>query len=111
MMRLCVRGLASSTAAPKRSLVESSLCTSTRVLTIRFNNEKKLNAWTEPLMRATLAALETAKNDSQVAGVVITGTGKYYSAGVDLSSTIQLMSPSVLIRNIRDQNEVLFKVS
>ena len=101
--RLGVRRLA--TASGSR-LVESSLDASTRVLTLRFNNPKKLNAWTKPMMTAMQDELARAKADDSVGGVVVTGTGKYYSAGVDLSSTIRPMAPSTLIRTIRDQNEV-----
>ena len=45
-----LRRLASSTAP--RSLLEQSLCGTTSILTIRFNQPKKLNAWTLPLMQA-----------------------------------------------------------
>jgi len=105
--RLGVRRLA--TASGSR-LVESSLDASTRVLTLRFNNPKKLNAWTKPMMTAMQDELARAKADDSVGGVVVTGTGKYYSAGVDLSSTIRPMAPSTLIRTIRDQNEKLFRL-
>ena len=102
---LVLRRFASTKASAQ--LVETSLCTS-GVLTLRFNNEKKLNAWTMPLMKATFAEIERAAADDSVKGVVITGNGKYYSAGVDLSSTIKPMAPSKLIKIIRDQNEQVF---
>lgn len=99
-----VRGLASTS---KASLIETNL-TASGVLTIRFNNEKKLNAWTLPLMSEAFGELARAAEDSAVAGVVITGTGKYYSAGVDLSSMIKPMAPAKLQKQIRDQNEQCF---
>ena len=79
------------------------------ILTLRFQNEKKLNAWTMPLMKQAFGALAEAATDDAVKGVVVTGSGKYYSAGVDLSSMIQPMAPSKLVRQIRDQNEQCFR--
>lgn len=75
------------------------------VLTIRFANEKKLNAWTHPLMLGLFEQLKFAAESPDVKGVVVTGNGKYYSAGVDLSATIQPMMPATLIKSLRDQNQ------
>ena len=44
-----------------------------------------------------------------VEGVVVTGKGNYYSAGVDLSSMIQPMAPSALVKQLRDQNQMVFE--
>ena len=76
---------------------------------IRFANEKKLNAWTMPLMKKFFETLDSAAKDPDVGGVVVTGSGKYYSAGVDLSSLIKPMAPSKLVRDLRDKNELTFK--
>eukprot|EP00316_Scyphosphaera_apsteinii_P024546 CAMPEP_0119343266 /NCGR_PEP_ID=MMETSP1333-20130426/106355_1 /TAXON_ID=418940 /ORGANISM="Scyphosphaera apsteinii, Strain RCC1455" /LENGTH=317 /DNA_ID=CAMNT_0007355647 /DNA_START=91 /DNA_END=1044 /DNA_ORIENTATION=- len=78
------------------------------VLMVMFNNPKKLNAWTDPVLRGLLASMMEAKERVDVKGVVVTGKGSYYSAGVDLSNTIQPMLPSKLIRSIRDHNQLLF---
>lgn len=75
---------------------------------MRFNNEKKLNAWTMPLLKKLFTTLSDAASSADVKGVVITGNGKYYSAGVDLSSMIKPMAPAKLIKTIRDQNEMCF---
>ena len=61
-----------------------------------------------PLLDQLFKALEDAKSRADVAGVVITGRGEYYSAGVDLSSLITPMQPSKLVRKIRDQNQTVF---
>ena len=79
-------------------------------MTIRFTNEKKLNAWTHPLMLSLFEQLKVAAESPEVRGVVVTGAGSYYSAGVDLSATIQPMMPSTLIRSLRDQNQYIFSV-
>ena len=56
----------------------------------------QLNAWTMPLMQKFFDTLSKAATDDDVKGVVITGNGKYYSAGVDLSAMIQPMAPAKL---------------
>jgi len=104
------RCLATAAAPNKESrpaLIEKSL-DDAGVLTVRFQNEKKLNAWTMPLLAKLFATLDRAASEPEVKGVVITGCGKYYSAGVDLSSMIQPMAPAKLVRQIRDQNEKCF---
>lgn len=98
-----------STKAPQAPILITSFCDRSGVLTLRFNQEKKLNAWTMPLMREMFEELSRAKVSQEVKGVVITGSGKYYSAGVDLSSMIQPMAPRALIRQIRDQNQTVFE--
>ena len=59
-------------------------------------------------MKALFTAMEEAGASTYVKGLVITGKGKYYSAGVDLSSMIVPKAPSKLVRQIRDQNEACF---
>ena len=61
-----------------------------------------------PLLSSLFKTLKEAGTSADVKGVVITGSGKYYSAGVDLSSMIKPMAPSKLVRQIRDQNELCF---
>jgi len=100
--------LLSSSSSSKAPLIEKTL--NDGVLTLRFSNEKKLNAWTMPLLKQAFAAMQEASTSAEVEGVVITGTGKYYSAGVDLSSMIQPMAPSKLVRQIRDQNQQCFGI-
>jgi peroxisomal 3,2-trans-enoyl-CoA isomerase len=60
-------------------------------------------------MKQLFHDLNEAGTAADVKGVVITGKGKYYSAGVDLSSLIKPMAPSTLIRKIRDENESVFR--
>ena len=101
------RGLATAAdAKQKPPLIEKSL--DDGVLTLTFSNEKKLNAWTMPLMKQLFTSLDEAAAADDVKGVVITGSGKYYSAGVDLSSMIQPMAPAKLVREIRNSNEKCF---
>ena len=57
---------------------------------ITFNRPDKLNAFTAPMSRALIGALEDAADDA-VRAVVLTGAGKGFSAGQDLSD--RLMAP------------------
>ncbi|KAL1504250.1 hypothetical protein AB1Y20_010659 [Prymnesium parvum] len=100
------RSLSSKAAEP---LVLARTCNRTGVLTLTFNQERKLNAWTTPLLKETMAAMDQAAASDAVKGVVITGKGRYYSAGVDLSSIIQVMRPSSLVQQIRDSNQLIFE--
>ena len=59
-------------------------------------------------MTQLFSDMTEAGSDPGVKGVIITGAGKYYSAGVDLSAMIKPMAPSKLVRQIRDSNEKVF---
>lgn len=79
-----------------------------RVLTLRMNNPQRLNGWTQPMQKALRQTLTQAGDDDEVGAVVLTGTGEYYSAGVDLGGALRLMSPKVLHGLIEQGNYQLF---
>lgn len=56
-----------------------------RIRTLTLNRPEALNAFNEALYDATARALLDAADDPQVALVVITGTGRAFSAGTDLA--------------------------
>ena len=56
-----------------------------RVRTLTLNRPEALNAFDEALYDATAEALNAAAVDPEVAVVVITGTGRAFSAGQDLT--------------------------
>jgi peroxisomal 3,2-trans-enoyl-CoA isomerase len=78
------------------------------VLTIMMNKPKKLNGWTSEMMEAIAIAFEKAAQDESTKVAILTGTGDYFSAGVNLSGTIKLMAPKKLHRLIVQHNEKLF---
>ena len=53
-------------------------------------------------------AFHEANTNADVKAVVLTGTGKYYCAGVDLAATIRPMMPRTLHEDIRRSNRALF---
>jgi len=78
------------------------------VTTLRMNRPKQLNGWTFPMMQELRAKLTECQQDPDTSVCIITGTGKYYCAGVNLSSMIKPMHPAKLHELIRSQNQSLF---
>ena len=62
-----------------------SLDVENRVATITINRPKMMNAFNEQLVWDMGAATEKVKNDSQIRVLVITGEGRGFSAGADLT--------------------------
>jgi enoyl-CoA hydratase/carnithine racemase len=56
-----------------------------RVATITINRPDELNAFTVPAMREMLAAFDEADRDDEVRAVIVTGAGKAFCAGADIS--------------------------
>lgn len=56
-----------------------------RVATITLNRPDKLNAWTAGMEAAVLSAIEKAEFDDNVHIIVLTGAGRGFCAGADMS--------------------------
>lgn len=80
------------------------------VVTLTMNNEKRLNAWTAPMVHSLKAALDEAAADDASKVVILTGAGKFYCAGADLSALIRPMAPGAMHELIRRENEALFEL-
>ena len=59
--------------------------TSDGVMTITLSRADKLNALSRPMRHSLLAAFDEADKDDQVRAVVVTGAGRAFCAGADLS--------------------------
>ncbi|MGA8500768.1 MAG: enoyl-CoA hydratase [Candidatus Sulfotelmatobacter sp.] len=56
-----------------------------RVATITLNRPDKLNAWTSTMEKEVRASLEQAERDDNVGIIVLTGAGRGFCAGADMS--------------------------
>jgi len=56
-----------------------------RVATITLNRPDKLNAWTATMEKEVRASLEEAERDDNVGIIVLTGAGRGFCAGADMS--------------------------
>ena len=59
---------------------------SDRILTLTLNRPEHLNAFTVEMAHELIAAFQRASDDDDVAAVVVTGEGKAFCAGMDLST-------------------------
>ena len=65
---------------------EIRYATQDRVLTLTLDRPEKLNAFTGRMLEELLDALERADADDAVRAIVVTGAGRAFCAGADLSS-------------------------
>jgi enoyl-CoA hydratase/carnithine racemase len=64
------------------------------VLTLTMNRPEALNAMTKLMRRELCHALDRANSDDSVRAIIITGAGRAYCAGVDLSDGAAMFKPA-----------------
>jgi enoyl-CoA hydratase/carnithine racemase len=72
------------------------------IATITLNRPDKLNAWTATMEREVRAAIESAEKDSAVRVIILTGAGRGFCAGADMSLLSAVVDGGVDAR-VREQ--------
>lgn len=67
------------------SNAETTYLVAEHVATITLNRPDKLNAWTAVMEQEVRAAMDAADNDGSVRVIVLTGAGRGFCAGADMS--------------------------
>jgi enoyl-CoA hydratase/carnithine racemase len=67
-----------------------------RIATITLNRPDKLNAFTNTMMNELIAAFDRADADDGVRAVIVTGAGRAFCAGADLSAGAETFSDGQL---------------
>jgi len=100
----------SATQSPNTSGGGPRVLSATRegVTTITMNRPRRLNGWTMDMLADLKAALAAAAGDDATRAVILTGTGRYYCAGVNLGGSLQLGHPRALHEGIVAHNRALF---
>lgn len=80
------------------------------VTTLIMSNPARLNGWTMEMIDALEAGLKRAAEDEACKVAILTGTGEYYSAGVNLGGSLKLEHPRRLHQFIVDKNKALFQM-
>lgn len=78
------------------------------ITTLTMNHPRRLNGWTAPMLEAVMGTLKRVALDDATEAVVLTGTGKYYSAGVNLGGTLRVEHPKKLHAFIVQHNQAIF---
>lgn len=79
------------------------------VTTLRMNRPKRFNGWTMEMMAALRDGFAAATREDATKAVILTGTGRYYCAGVNLAGSFQLEHPKALHAGIVAHNRELFE--
>ncbi|HVA76854.1 MAG TPA: crotonase/enoyl-CoA hydratase family protein [Candidatus Binataceae bacterium] len=64
------------------------------ILTITLNRPEKLNAFTGIMMTEMIDAFDRADKDDQIRAIIVTGAGRAFCAGADLSSGAETFAPA-----------------
>jgi methylglutaconyl-CoA hydratase len=87
-------------------MTEILTSTENSILTVTLNRPEKRNALNDALIGALKDALQTADKDETLRAIVVTGAGKDFCSGADLSA-LQKISESDVLENLADAENLL----
>eukprot|EP00658_Telonema_sp_P-2_P080617 TRINITY_DN8056_c0_g1_i2.p1 TRINITY_DN8056_c0_g1~~TRINITY_DN8056_c0_g1_i2.p1 ORF type:complete len:256 (+),score=52.95 TRINITY_DN8056_c0_g1_i2:135-902(+) len=96
---------------PPRSTLSSSSAASDvykRQAVIQFQRPAKLNSFREQDTNELNRILSECSSNPDVRAVILTGQGKYYSAGADFASSVKPQRPSTLRKHVTEFNQETF---
>ena len=70
---------------------------------ITLNRPEKMNAVTFPMLSRMSDFIKEVKNDEEVRSVILTGNGKAFSAGTDISDNVQPVAEEI-IAGVKERN-------
>ena len=79
------------------------------ICTITFNRPAKYNAVTVQMYKDLIHILNNATSDDSVKTVVITGAGKYYSSGNDLSNFTTALNSGATPQQMAADGRILLR--
>lgn len=80
------------------------------VALVTYNNPKKLNAWSVEMVSALRAKFIELADDQSVGAVVLTGAGRYFSAGADFGGMLSATLPSTLVKVVESHTRDIFNI-
>jgi enoyl-CoA hydratase/carnithine racemase len=78
---------------------------SDRVAVVTMNRPDKLNAWTAKMGAEMRAAMMDAERDPEVGAIIVTGAGRAYCAGADMSALGQIAEGRASARGTPEEDE------
>ena len=84
--------------------------TKENVLTLTLNRPDKFNSFNREMALQLIDALDSAANDKTVRAIVITGAGKAFCAGQDLSEAIDPNGPGIKKILEEHYNPIILKI-